>query len=149
MKKKQLKLSDKERRRRSKVAKRNRSRGKSVQSKMAKNFGFQNVGGLGQQDGRDSFWSAEFKGLMDFEGEHFMRQAERNCPEGKTPLVAVHSVGQTYESDIVMVRFDVWKKVVKPDLLRDPRETKRREVKRKEREEKIKSVEERKLLHLN
>jgi hypothetical protein len=41
--------------------------------------------------------------LSSFKGYTYMKQAEDNCPEGKIPVVAVHTTGLRHRNDIVII----------------------------------------------
>jgi hypothetical protein len=43
-----------------------------------------------------------------FVGCTYMRQAEANCPDGKIPVVVVHTVGRRHYTDIVLILLDYW-----------------------------------------
>ena len=38
----------------------------------------------------------------------FMEQAERNAPEGKIPLVVLHTLGELHDQDLVVMRVRDW-----------------------------------------
>lgn len=46
--------------------------------------------------------------LNKFAGNTYMNQAEKNCPDGKLPVVSVHTTGRRYEQDVVLVRTVYW-----------------------------------------
>ena len=50
--------------------------------------------------------------LHKFRGYTYMQQAESNCPDGKIPVVVVHTVGKRHERDIVLVLEDYWKSLL-------------------------------------
>lgn len=95
------------------VARKNRKRGKRVQKKVNDRLGADNVGTLGGEDGKNSKFSVEVKGLKKFVGEKYMLQAENNNVRKVIPIVVVHIVGSKYENDLVMIRFKDFKKLVK------------------------------------
>lgn len=89
----------------------NRRRGKRVQRKVKKkliSLAAENVAALGGEDLRTDKFSIEVKGRVSFVGEGWVKQAEANCPEGKTPLVIVHVFGEEYKDSIVMIRLKNW-----------------------------------------
>ena len=52
---------------------------------------------------------ATFNELVNsFVGNTYMNQAEKNCPDGKLPVVSVHTTGRRYEQDVVLVRSVYW-----------------------------------------
>lgn len=42
----------------------------------------------------------------------FMGQAEKNCEEGKVPVVIMHPLNGKYEDGLVMMRFTDWKDLI-------------------------------------
>jgi hypothetical protein len=52
------------------------------------------------------------KGREKFVGEGWMQQAEKNCPEGKVPIVIFHLKRKSYDKDIVMLRINDFKDAV-------------------------------------
>jgi len=86
----------------------NRKRGKRTEAAIAKTLGGKRLGILGKDDVQAGPFSIEVKDRVKFVGTTFMEQAVRNCPEGKTPLVIVHTTGQRHDGDLVMMRMKDW-----------------------------------------
>lgn len=86
------------------MAVKNRQRGKRAERAIAKRLRGKRVGVLGREDIEHPLWSIEVKSRVRFAGEKFLRQAERNCPAGKTAIVVVHILHQPHSNDIVMMR---------------------------------------------
>jgi hypothetical protein len=86
------------------TAKRNRRQGKSVEKVVAKLLNGTRLGIFGKTDVMAGPWATEVKHRKKFIGETFMRQAEKNCPEGKVPLVIVHELYQRFDSSLVIIR---------------------------------------------
>jgi hypothetical protein len=51
-----------------------------------------------------------------FVGNTYMNQAESNCPDGKLPIVVVHTTGKRHENDIVIIRGFYWESVIEVHL---------------------------------
>jgi len=117
-----------DREKKARIARQNKRRSKQDQTKSAQMMGMENVAGLAGEDARSHCFSGEWKCLKRFAGEKYLEQAEKNCPEGKIPLVKVHIVGERREDDILMFRFRHWQKVCRPELYSPPREPSRKEV---------------------
>ena len=47
----------------------------------------------------------------------FMEQAIRNCPEGKVPLVVLHTLGESHDDDLVVMRVGDWLSTIKKEVL--------------------------------
>ena len=93
------------------MSKLNRNRGKNTERATAKRLGGQRVGILGGEDVSHDIWSIETKDFARFAGVKIIEQAERHCPEGKTPLAVVHIRHKPRSKDIVMMRmsdFEDW-----------------------------------------
>lgn len=86
----------------------NRRRGKRTEAAIAKRLGGKRLGILGNDDVQAGLFSIEVKDRVKFVGTGFMAQAVRNCPEGRTPLVIVHTTGTRHEGDLVMMRMTDW-----------------------------------------
>ena len=86
----------------------NRQRGKATERAIAKRLGGIRRGILGGHDIDCGAWAVEVKDRVNFVGNTFMQQAERNCPPGKTPLVVVHQTGRRHADDLVMLRLSDW-----------------------------------------
>ncbi|MCR4286903.1 MAG: hypothetical protein NUW09_02695 [Deltaproteobacteria bacterium] len=86
----------------------NRKRGKRNEHALAKRLNGKRVGILGKEDISCGPFSLEVKSFARFAGVKIMEQAERNAPEGKTPLAIVHIRGQRRDADIVMLRLKEW-----------------------------------------
>lgn len=93
------------------IARRNRRRGKRVQKRIAKEMDARNVGIFGGEDAEHPIFSIEAKSKKVFSGIKFIEQAEKNCPEGKIPIVVLHMVGKSYDKDIVMIRINDFKRL--------------------------------------
>ena len=52
------------------------------------------------------------KVLSRFIGSTYMKQAEANCPDGKIPVVVVHTVGRRHYTDIVLILLDYWRSLL-------------------------------------
>jgi hypothetical protein len=90
------------------TAVRNKRQGRKVQTELAKRLGGDNVGTLGGEDIKMATMSVEAKHCAKFVGEKFMEQAEKNCPEGKTAIVIVHTKGKRFARSIVLMRMGDW-----------------------------------------
>ena len=88
--------------------KRNKAQGRKVQSRIAKMIGGKSVGTIEGQDISHEIWSIEAKHRKTFIGNTFMNQAVKNSPEGKTPVVIVHTLNQRFEKSLVMMRYSDW-----------------------------------------
>ncbi len=86
----------------------NRRRGKRTERAIAKITGGKRIGILGRDDVQAGAFSIEVKDRVSFAGAGFMQQSVRNCPEGKTPLVIVHTTGSRHADDLVMMRLQDW-----------------------------------------
>lgn len=91
---------------------RNKRQGKAVQKKVVESLGGLNIGTLGGEDGSHPIFSIEVKHRVKFIGESFMVQAEKNCPEGKIPLLVVHSKNKRHEDDLVIMRMYEFEKMM-------------------------------------
>ena len=87
---------------------RNKAQGRKVQSKFAKMLGGKSVGTIEGQDIEHSLFSGETKHRKKFIGNTFMDQAVKNCPEGKTPLVIIHTLNQRFKNSLVMMKYSDW-----------------------------------------
>ena len=47
-----------------------------------------------------------------FIGNTYMKQAENNCPDGKVPIVVVHTVGRRHYSDVVLILREYWRSLL-------------------------------------
>jgi len=94
------------------IARSNRRRGKRVQKRIAQEMGARNVGIFGGEDAEHPKFSIEAKSKKVFSGTKFIEQAEKNCPKGKIPIVILHLVGKSYNTDIVMIRIDKFKELI-------------------------------------
>jgi hypothetical protein len=52
----------------------------------------------------DIYISMHNESLTKFRGETYMKQAEKNCPDAKMPIVVVHTTGRRHPQDIVIIR---------------------------------------------
>ena len=52
------------------------------------------------------------KPVVKFIGNTYMNQAEKNCPDGKLPVVSVHTTGRRYEQDIIIIRKIYWDSLI-------------------------------------
>lgn len=93
------------------IVTRNKRQGKHVQKILVERLGGKNVGTIEGQDGEHEHFSIEIKHRAKFIGEAFMLQAEKNCPEGKIPLLVVHSKGKNHNDDLVLIRLKEWEKI--------------------------------------
>lgn len=91
----------------------NRSRGKSAERSVAKALGGKRVGVLCGEDIQHDTLSVEVKSRQTFVASGWMSQACRNCPEGKTPIVVVHVHGKRHDGDMVIVRMEDFKGMLK------------------------------------
>lgn len=82
----------------------NRDRGKRTERATAERFGGKRIGVMGGEDVEHEIFSIECKDLARFAGVKYLEQAERNCPNGKTPLALVHIRHKRRDEDIVMMR---------------------------------------------
>jgi hypothetical protein len=92
------------------TVKRNKAQGRKVQSKIAKMTGGKSVGTIEGQDVsyHDRPLSVEVKHRKSFVAHGWMEQAERNAPEGKIPVVIVHTKNTRYDKSLVLMRFKDW-----------------------------------------
>lgn len=51
-----------------------------------------------------------------FKGRTYMRQAEANCPDGKIPIVVVHTMGRRHKTDVVLIYRIYWDSLLKNRL---------------------------------
>jgi len=93
------------------TTKTNRRRGKNTERAVAKALNGTRLGLLGKQDVEAGKYSVEVKSRKAFVAEGWMQQAERNCPQGKTPVVVVHLTNQHHKRDLVMMRFEDWQQL--------------------------------------
>lgn len=90
-------------------ASRNRRRGKSTERSLAKLLNAQRIGILGKEDLSHPLFSYEIKSRKSFVALSWLEQAERNCPEGKTPVLVVHVSGKHHQRDCVIVSLQTWR----------------------------------------
>lgn len=92
------------------LVKRNKRQGRKVQSKIAKITGGKSVGTIEGQDVSYSNkpWSVEVKHRQTFIGHTFMQQAIKNAPDGKIPIVIVHTKNQRFNKSIVLIQLSDW-----------------------------------------
>lgn len=57
-------------------------------------------------------WHYNQKMETRFIGNTYMKQAEANCPDGKIPVVVVHTVGRRHYTDIVLVLWEYWRSLL-------------------------------------
>lgn len=86
----------------------NRQRGKRNERATAKRLGGKRVGIMGGEDVECGLLSLECKSRVTFVGTKWMAQCVRNAPDGKTPVVIVHTHGTRRNEDLVMVRLKDW-----------------------------------------
>ncbi len=62
-------------------------------------------------------WDKEVQVIMCFKnrflGRTYMNQAEKNCPDGKLPVVCVHTTGKRHKSDLVLIYRIYWNSLLK------------------------------------
>jgi len=70
---------------------------------------------LSEEDKDDSFNVLIPKVVMKnrFKGRTYMKQAESNCPDGKVPVVVVHTIGERHVKDIVLIYSIYWNSLLK------------------------------------
>ena len=87
----------------------NRNRGKTTERDIAKRLGGKRVGIFGGEDITGvGDWSIEVKNRVKSTVHNFMRQAVRNCPAGKVPLVIVHEHQGNHGDDLVCIKLRDW-----------------------------------------
>lgn len=87
----------------------NRQRGKNTERSLAKLLNAQRVGIMGKEDLNHPVFSYEVKSRQSFAALPWLEQAERNCPEGKTPAFVVHVRGKRHQRDCVIVSLQAWR----------------------------------------
>lgn len=50
--------------------------------------------------------------VTKFKGYKYLEQAEVNCPDGKMPVVVVHTIGRRHKFDIVLLYQTYWKSLL-------------------------------------
>lgn len=90
-------------------ASRNRQRGKDTERSLAKLLNAQRIGILGKEDLSHPVFSYEVKSRKSFVALDWLSQAERNCPEGKAPVLVVHVNGKNHQKDCVILSLKVWR----------------------------------------
>ena len=91
----------------------NRNRGKRAEKAIASILNGKRVGILGGEDVSHPFLSIEIKERQKFAGEKFLNQAKDNAQPGKTPIVIVHIHNQRHDEDMVMMRLQDFKELLK------------------------------------
>ncbi|HQO99973.1 MAG TPA: hypothetical protein PL042_05115 [Caldisericia bacterium] len=96
------------------VARSNRQRGKRNEKDLCKILGGERVGIFGGEDIaiKDKKISIEAKSRQSFVAEKWMEQSEKNC-KGKLPLVIVHIKGKNHNKDLVLIRLEQFKDLIK------------------------------------
>ena len=51
--------------------------------------------------------------VKKFIGRKYMKQAEANCPDGKIPVVVVHTMGERHHKDVVVIYRLYWNSLLK------------------------------------
>jgi len=87
---------------------RNKRQGKAIQKKIAVRLGGKNVGTIEGQDIDHPVFSGEVKHRKSFAGDKFMEQAVKNCPNGKVPIVIVHTLNKRLDDALVMMKLTDW-----------------------------------------
>ena len=89
----------------------NRERGKRHERSVAKRLGGLRIGVLCGEDVKHDTYSVECKSRESLASEKWMQQCEANCPPDKTPLLVMHTHGQHYDNDLVVMRMKDWEKL--------------------------------------
>lgn len=87
----------------------NRQRGKNTERSLAKLLNAQRIGIMGKEDLSHPVFSYEVKSRKSFVALPWLEQAERNCPEGKTPVLVVHVNGKNHQKDCVILSLKAWR----------------------------------------
>jgi hypothetical protein len=95
-----------------KQARLNRNRGKRNEKKIAKLLNGERVGLFGGQDIKTELLSIEAKSRVSFVGRKWMEQCIRNCPEGKVPVVVIHTHNSKHSDDLVIINIEEFKKLL-------------------------------------
>jgi len=95
------------------TVKRNNSRGKRVQRRIAQDLGGKDMGILGHEDVISRGFSVEVKSRDKFAGETFLKQSEKNVISPKIPIAIIHVNGNRYLDDIVLIRKKHFLKITK------------------------------------
>ena len=88
------------------TAKRNRQRHREFSREIVRRLGGRYVGGIEGQDIECGPFSIEIKTVARFIGETALAQAEKNCPEGKSPIAIIHQTRKRISKAIVLMRLD-------------------------------------------
>ena len=91
--------------------KRNRQRHREFSREIVKRLGGRYVGGIEGQDVDCDPWSVEVKTRERFAALDWMKQAVKNCPKDRTPILVVHTVSQRIDNALVCFRlkdFEEW-----------------------------------------
>jgi len=93
----------------------NRDRGNSLQRYMSKRLGGLNVGILGGEDImlEGGKFSIEVKERQSFAGWKFMEQAINNSSPKKIPIVILHILKKSHNTDLVMIQLKDWEEIIK------------------------------------
>jgi hypothetical protein len=85
---------------------RNRLRGKAAERKVAAMLGGRRMGLFGKEDVEVDHFSVEVKSRVSFVAKSWIKQAETNNPdpEGKIPIVVVHTKNCDHSGDLVIMR---------------------------------------------
>lgn len=83
----------------------NRNRGKRLEKQVAKAWNAERIGITGGEDISHPIFSVECKERNSRSSLHkFIEQAERNCPDGKIPIVVYHILHQQHGQDLIILR---------------------------------------------
>ena len=95
------------------MSKRNRQRGKKYERWVANDLGGRRVGLLGMEDVVTSIYAIECKERQKLPAfiKNVMAQAKANCPDDKLPLVCLHELNTSHQSDVVMMEYSVFKTI--------------------------------------
>ena len=91
--------------------KRNRQRHREFSREIVRRLGGRYVGGIEGQDIECGAYSLEIKTRERCAPHGWMKQAVRNCPEDKTPVLVVHVMNQRIDDALVCFRlkdFEDW-----------------------------------------
>jgi len=94
----------------------NRKSGKYVQKEISKLMEGKDIGIIGGEDIEHDIYSIEVKSRKKYSIEVWMKQTENNSPQGKIPLLRLHSKGKKYSDDFVIIRA----KNFKSEIINDP-----------------------------
>lgn len=114
MPKRKKKLEGKALEKSQKRARRNRKSGRRNEKKLAAFLGLDRVGVFGGEDLKHTTFSIEAKSREKFVANKWMEQSEKNTKsKNKIPIVIVHTKGNSRENDLVLIKLEHFKNVLK------------------------------------